>query len=68
MGVLAQEIETVFTDAVSTDADGYKTVQYTALLAPIIEAIHEINAIIDADMKQAQEQKTRIDALEKKIK
>lgn len=68
MGVLAQEIEKVFADAVSTDVDGYKTVQYTALLAPIIEAIHEINASIDADMAHAQEQKTRIDALEKKAK
>jgi len=48
---------------VSTSDDGYKTVQYTALLAPIVEAIHEINSTIDADMAQAEDQKARIDAL-----
>ena len=63
MWVLAQEIEKVFADAVSTSDDGYKTVQYTALLAPIVEAIHEINSTIDADMAQAEDQKARIDAL-----
>jgi uncharacterized delta-60 repeat protein len=63
MGVLAQEIETVFAQIVSTDSNGYKTVQYNALLAPIIEAIHEIDTIIQKDLLRAQDQKTRIDAL-----
>jgi uncharacterized delta-60 repeat protein len=65
MGVLAQEIEKTFTDVVRTDAHGEKTVQYTALLAPIIEAIHEMNTILDTDLASVKAQKKRIDALQK---
>lgn len=64
MGVLAQEIETTFADVVHTDANGEKTVQYTALLAPIIEAIHEMNTMLDTDLARAEAQKQRINALD----
>ncbi len=38
MGVIAQEIEVEFPEAVDTTVDGYKSVNYPALVAPLIEA------------------------------
>lgn len=54
MGVIAQEIESVFPEAVETDENGYKGVAYGKLVAPVIEAIKELD-------KKTQ----RISALEK---
>jgi len=42
LGLIAQEIETVFPQAVKTDFRGLKSVAYTELLAPIIESIKEL--------------------------
>lgn len=64
-GVLAQEVEKVFATMVSEDANGIKAVNYSQLLAPIIEAIHEINTRVDELTREAQEQALRIDTLEK---
>ncbi len=66
--LLAQEVEKVFKDAVSTDKDGNKTVQYNALLAPIIEAIHELNSALDEHYENKFEaQVKRIEAIENKL-
>jgi hypothetical protein len=46
MGVIAQDVEKVFPDAVVTNSDGMKAVKYNALIAPIIESIKEIFAQI----------------------
>lgn len=40
-GVIAQEVEAVLPEAVRTDAQGMKSVDYAALIAPIIQAINE---------------------------
>jgi uncharacterized delta-60 repeat protein len=68
MWVLAQEIEKVFKEAVETDENGMKAVQYTALLAPVIEAIHELHTNIDTLANEKFEaQNKRIDTIEQKI-
>jgi hypothetical protein len=41
VGVLAQEVETILPEAVTTDADGYKSVRYDNLIPLLIEAIKE---------------------------
>lgn len=64
-GVLAQEVEQVYATMVSTDSNGTKAVAYSELLAPIIEAIRDINTRIDELTIKAQEQSARLDALEK---
>lgn len=64
-GVLAQEVEKVFASMASEDSKGIKAVNYTELLAPIIEAIHEINTRVDELTREAQEQALRIETLEK---
>lgn len=42
IGVIAQEVETVYPELVQTDVKGYKSVAYGNLIAPIIEAIKEL--------------------------
>lgn len=50
MGLIAQDVEKVFPEAVKTDKNnkklegGVKSLEYTMLIAPIIEAIKELNA------------------------
>jgi hypothetical protein len=41
VGVVAQEVEAVLPEAVTTDADGYKSVHYDKLIPLLIEAIKE---------------------------
>jgi hypothetical protein len=41
MGVIAQEVEEIFPEAVSTDEQGYKSVAYGKLIAPLVEAVKE---------------------------
>ena len=41
VGVIAQEVEVVFPEVVTTDDQGYKSVAYGKLVAPLIEAIKE---------------------------
>ncbi|WP_394660373.1 tail fiber domain-containing protein [uncultured Chryseobacterium sp.] len=48
MGVIAQEVEKVFPDAVMTNKDGYKSVNYNALIPVLIEALKESNRKIQA--------------------
>ncbi len=60
MGVIAQEVEAVFPEAVSIDDKGYKSVAYGKLVAPLIEAIKELKAENDI-LKQ------KVEALEKKL-
>ncbi|WP_042721685.1 tail fiber domain-containing protein [Flavobacterium sp. B17] len=47
IGVIAQELEKVLPDAVSTNKDGYKSVNYNALVPVLIEALKESNNKID---------------------
>lgn len=59
MGVIAQEVEAVFPEAVSTDGQGYKSVAYAKLVAPLIEAVKELK-------KENAALKQRIEILENK--
>jgi hypothetical protein len=44
VGLLAQELEKVYPELVSTDAQGYKSVNYAQLTPVLIEAIKELKA------------------------
>jgi hypothetical protein len=43
-GVIAQDVERVMPEAVSTDAKGIKSVEYSQLIAPLIEAVKQLKA------------------------
>ena len=51
IGVIAQEVETVYPELVHTDSEGMKSVEYANLIAPLIEAVKtqqsEIKALQD---------------------
>ena len=54
IGVVAQEIEKVYPELVHTDEDGYKSVAYSNLVAPMIEAIKELNQTVIELQSQVQ--------------
>ena len=59
IGLIAQEVEAVFPEVVSADEQGYKSIAYDKLVAPLIEAIKELK-IENDKLRQ------RIEALERK--
>lgn len=58
MGVIAQKVEKVFPEAVSRDTKGYRSVAYSMLIAPIIEAIRGLDKRI-TDLFKASENQSR---------
>jgi hypothetical protein len=44
MGVIAQDVERVFPELVTTDEQGRKKVNYFGLIGPLIEAVKELDA------------------------
>lgn len=48
IGVIAQDVQKVFPQVVSTTADGYLAVDYAALVAPLIEAVKELAGQVTA--------------------
>jgi hypothetical protein len=43
IGYIAQDLEVILPEVVRTDAQGWKSIQYTNLPALIIEAVKELN-------------------------
>ena len=66
--VLAQEVEQFFPYIVSTDSNGYKAVNYNWLIAPIIQAIHELDTKVQSIEAKYQSNEDRIKAIEAKLK
>ncbi|MFH1688070.1 MAG: tail fiber domain-containing protein [bacterium] len=59
LGVIAQEVETVLPELVSTDSEGYKSVDYGKLTAVLIEAVKELRS-------ENRDLRSRLEALEAK--
>lgn len=75
IGLIAQEVEQVFPQLVKTDTDGYKSVQYASLVAPIIESIRELSQKVDnltqilsSVLSHYHAQESRITLLEERIR
>lgn len=58
IGVIAQDVEEIFPQAVNTNSEGYKSVEYGNLVAPLIEAIKEQQVQIDELKAQVEDLKT----------
>jgi hypothetical protein len=58
MGVIAQEVEQVFPELVSVGEDGYKRVDYHGLVAPLIEAVKEL----DGRLREVEQELQRLRA------
>jgi hypothetical protein len=46
-GFLAQEVETVLPDAVKTDEEGHKMINYTAIIPMLVQAVQELQATVE---------------------
>ena len=57
IGVIAQDVEAVFPELVDTGPEGYKRVNYVGLIAPLIEAVKELDDRVRA--LEAHEQERR---------
>ena len=60
IGVIAQDVEKVLPELVSTNKEGYKMVDYTKLAPVLIEAVKEL-------MAENEQLKQRLDAMEEKL-
>ncbi|MBS1970490.1 MAG: tail fiber domain-containing protein [Bdellovibrionales bacterium] len=72
LGVIAQEVEKSFPEAISEDKEGYKTVNYTGLIGPIIQGLKELHNkwFVDSSKihEELLEQKRAISSLEEQNK
>ena len=71
IGVIAQEVEQVLPELVSTDEAGYKSVAYGKFVSVLLEAVKELQKEKDAEIQALKaknsELTTRIEALEAKL-
>ena len=67
IGVIAQEIEEVLPELVSTDNDGFKSVDYVGLTPLLIEAVKELKAEKDAMQEEANELKEQVNELKEQV-
>ncbi|QNE39747.1 tail fiber domain-containing protein [Hymenobacter sp. NBH84] len=72
VGLLAQEVEQVYPELVSTDAQGYKAVNYAQLTPVLLEAIRELaaqNEVLQAQLRlQQQRADTSTTAFEQRLR
>ena len=59
MGLIAQEVEKVVPEVVQTGHDGYKSVDYSSLVALLIEAINEQQNTIAAQQTEISSLNTK---------
>jgi hypothetical protein len=62
IGVIAQEVEKVYPELVKTDAEGFKSVDYSKLSAVLIEAVKEQQTQIDDLKSELIELKNRFNS------
>jgi len=76
MGLIAQDVEKIYPELVGSynifnettnETETYKTVQYGNLVAPLIEAVKELDEKNIKQDEKIEEQKKRIEKLEKSI-
>lgn len=66
-GVIAQEVEAVLPNAVSTDSTGVKSVDYPQLIGPLIESVKELKAANDKLASDNKAMREEIDALKRAV-
>lgn len=67
IGLIAQEVEKIFPDLVTTDVNGIKSVQYGNLVAPLIEAVRTLADRVDSLVSQYLDQQEQIDTLSDRV-
>ena len=57
IGVIAQEVEKILPEVVSSDEKGFKSVNYPVITAVLIESVKDLKQIVDNQQKQIDELK-----------
>ena len=68
VGVIAQDLQKVFPDAVKKGVDGFLTIRMEDMFYAVINAIKELDAKYQAQEKRINELEQRIERLESKLK
>jgi hypothetical protein len=68
IGLIAQEVEKVFPELVKTDVNGYKSVEYSKVVAILIQAVKEQQLIIAGQQEQITDLKVQTTLDEQKYK
>ena len=68
VGVMAQDLQKIFPDAVKKGADGFLTIRMEDMFYAVINAIKELDAKITAQDKKIKELESRLEKLEAKAK
>ncbi|WP_413612353.1 tail fiber domain-containing protein [Bdellovibrio sp. HCB-110] len=63
IGVIAQEVEAVFPELVDTDKSGYKSVNYPALVGPLVESTKSLYGMCKASVEQMQALQNKVNEL-----
>lgn len=61
IGVIAQQVEPILPEVVTTDDEGFKSVQYSHMVPVLIEAVKEQQAIINGIQQENEELKAELD-------
>lgn len=67
IGFIGQEMETVCPEVVSTDSNGYKSLNYSRLTALLVEAVKDQQKVIKQQVSALGEALAKIDRLEKSM-
>jgi len=68
IGFIAQEIEPLFPELISTDASGYLSIDYSKMSAILVQAIKEQQQIIENQEKENNELQNQINEINQKLK
>jgi type II secretory pathway component PulM len=67
-GFIAQEVQKVFPEFVAADKTGQLSLNYSAMVSPVVKSIQEQQEQIDLLKKQNAELQQRLDKLEQLLK
>lgn len=68
IGFIAQEIEKIYPELITTDKEGYKLVDYARLTPVLVEALKEQQKIIDTQKKEIESLNSRFGVMESSLK
>ncbi|MES2528161.1 MAG: tail fiber domain-containing protein [Bdellovibrionota bacterium] len=57
MGLMADEVEKLFPECIAKDAEGYRYVNYTMMIAPLLETVKQLEQKVSQLEKQLSEKK-----------
>ena len=64
-GLMAQDVQPVFPELVKTNSEGRMSLNYTGLIAPMVEAMKAQQATIEAQQQEIDDLNKRLSALER---